>query len=153
MKKSFIKKVGIFGVFTVLCLCVGSAVFALTPGQKTLLTKRAATVDAYRNMAEMVNGLQISSSTYVRDFVAESDEIQAQLNSYIKGLRVVDTKFYDDGVCEVTVELVIQDLVKHLQTWEKRYPWGGQPYQFDKISYYYKQRVLKATGTGAPPER
>lgn len=145
----------IFAAAAGLMIAVSGVMFSATPahaitkGQQTLVTKRAATVDAYRNMAEQVKGLQVDSSTYVKDFVAEYDEVKTLLDTYLKGCQVVNTQFFTDGSCEVTVELIVEDLVKQLQTWEHRYPWGGAR-RFDKVSYYTKQRVLTATGNGAP---
>ncbi len=141
--------------FWITCLVTGlmfgsaSASWALTRGQQTLLAERAAKVDAYRNMAERVKGLKVDSTTCVRDFVAEHDEVNTELNTYIQGLKVVDTKFYDDGTCEVTIEMTIEELVKRLQTWEKRYPWG-KSLRFDQITYYNKITVLRESGRGSP---
>ena len=67
-----------------------------TKEQNKLLAKRAAEADAYRKIAECVNGLMINSSTYVRDFVAESDVIQSRRPEM-------------DGACAVTVLIVAKD--------------------------------------------
>ena len=69
-------------MLTALAVCglgTAAAVFAedaATDAQNKLLAKRAAEADCYRKLAEIVYGLQLSSSTYVRDFVTENDEIR-----------------------------------------------------------------------------
>ena len=61
--------------------------------QARVMARRAATVDAYRQLIEQVKGLQLDSQTYVRDFVAESDVIATDLDNFLKGARIMDTRF------------------------------------------------------------
>jgi hypothetical protein len=72
--------------------------------QGRLLAARAAEVDAKRNLAEQVNGLQIMSSTTVRDFVTERDEIRAQMSAVLLGAAVEKTSF-DGDTATVVVSL------------------------------------------------
>ncbi len=123
----------------------------LTPQQR-LLACRAAKADAYRQLAERVNGLRIESATYVRDFVAESDEIATALDTFIKGVRVVDERELADGSCEVDVEVTIQQVEEELKRIVKEHYHGGRwhEHSFDKIHDYYTPKVISATGMGAP---
>lgn len=75
--------------------------------QAKLLAKRAAMSDAYRNMAEMVNAVQVTSETVVKNFVTESDEIHTRVQAFIQGAVVLDEKQNDDGSYEVTMEAPI----------------------------------------------
>ncbi len=75
--------------------------------QGKLLAKRAAISDAYRNMAEMVNAIQVTSETMVKNFVMQSDEIHIKVQAFIQGALVVDEKQNDDGSYEVTIEAPI----------------------------------------------
>ena len=61
--------------------------------QMKLLSKRAAEADAYRKLAEAIKGLQITSDTYVKDFVAESDTIKADMDEFIRGVRLGDPRW------------------------------------------------------------
>ena len=61
--------------------------FAQMDSQTKLMTRRAAKVDALRNLLEIVYGLQIDARTTVRDFVAESDVIRSRLRAAIQGAR------------------------------------------------------------------
>jgi hypothetical protein len=123
----------------------------LTPQQR-LLACRAAKADAYRQLAERGKGLRIESATYVRDFVAESDEIATALDTFIKGVRVVDTRELADGSCEVDVEVTIQQVEEELRRIVKEHYHGGRwhEHSFEKIHVYYNQKVISATGMGAP---
>ena len=73
---------------------------------------RAAQVDAYRNLAEIVRGVKIDSQTTVKDFVVESDVINAQVSSLIKGAKTVKTQYLSDGTVEVTLRMRLSDVTK-----------------------------------------
>lgn len=66
---------------------------------------RAATVVAYRNLLEVTKGVQIDSQTTIRDFVTESDVINAAISGFVKGARTVNTDYLSDGTCEVTLRM------------------------------------------------
>jgi hypothetical protein len=85
---------------------------SLDPRVARLRAKRAAKMDAVRNLAERVNGIQLDSRTTVRDFAAEKDEIQTRLNTLIRGARVVKETVNDDGTVAVEVELSVDEVRK-----------------------------------------
>lgn len=76
-----------------------------TLGQQKLMAMRAARIDAYRNLAEQVNGFRISGSTTVSSFVTQSDSIRTYVDAYLSGARVVGMTPVADGNFEATVEL------------------------------------------------
>ena len=78
---------------------------AANAAQARLMTERAAKVDGYRNLLEQAYGLQVTGSTTVRDFVTQSDVIRTQLDAFIRGAKVVDTRLLDDGSAEVEMEV------------------------------------------------
>jgi hypothetical protein len=121
-------------------------------GQQKLLSCRAAQADAYRQLVERVKGLRIESETYVRDFVAESDEIATSIDTFIKGARIVGRREMSDGTCEIDVEITIQQVEEELRRIVKEHRVGGgwHEHTFDKVHTYYNKKVLSATGMGAP---
>ncbi|MBI1871675.1 MAG: LPP20 family lipoprotein [Chlamydiae bacterium] len=148
MKKSLLS-------FITLMAVVISPALALQPVQDKLLAKRAATVDAYRNLAERIKGLQINANTYVRDFVAESDEINTELDTFIKGIRVVgEPRYFEDGSAEVTVEVTLSELVQQLQRIYTIYHhlFHDHVYSFDQMVTFNRLKVIRETGHGAPRE-
>jgi hypothetical protein len=78
---------------------------AANAAQAKLMTERAAKVDAYRNLLEQAYGLQVTGSTSVRDFVTQSDTVRTQVDAFIRGAKVVDTRLLDDGSAEVEMEV------------------------------------------------
>lgn len=77
----------------------------MSAGQKRLLAQRAATADAYRQLAELINGVNVDSETIVKDFVTESDIIRTRVSALIKGAVPGKPKYMSDGTVEVEVTL------------------------------------------------
>ncbi len=66
---------------------------------------RAATVDAYRNLLELVNGVRVDSTTTVKDFAVESDIINTQVQGIVKGAQAMEPQYLSDGTVEITVRM------------------------------------------------
>jgi hypothetical protein len=125
------------------------------PAQARLMAKRAAQVDAYRNISEQVMGLHIASSTYVRDFVAESDDIRTNLNTFLKGAKVSEVRYLDDLSVEVDVRLALQTIITELKREYEAYYKGSkvQIRDFENIKQTVKVDYVTGTGTGLPPAK
>jgi len=77
---------------------------AIDTPQGRLRAARAAEVDAKRKLAEQVYGLMIDSSTSVRDFVTQYDEIRTQVDAVLIG-AVPEQATFEAGVARVKVTL------------------------------------------------
>lgn len=142
-------------LFGVAALFIATAV-AQDPAeaQQKLLAKRAAEADAYRKLAEAVYGLQLNSRTVVRDFVTESDEIRGMVDEFIRGIRLGDPVFFDDGSCEVPAEVTVERIVETLREVHTRYYKGDsvKATDFESVTRRPERRVIKVIGRGAPRE-
>jgi hypothetical protein len=78
-------------------------------GRRKILAKRAANMDAFRNLLEAVKGVYVTSNTSVQDMMLESDSITAKTRGMLNGMRVIDVTYSNDGGCEVTVEVNIDN--------------------------------------------
>ncbi|MCX6356844.1 MAG: hypothetical protein NT045_03045, partial [Candidatus Aureabacteria bacterium] len=147
-------------LWTVCAVCLaGIAGFVsaqpLSQGQEKLMAKRAAQVDAYRKLTEEIKGLQINSTTYVRDFIAESDQINSSFSEFIKGLKVDGpARYMPDGTCEVDVKVTLQQVMQCLKRINLDYPDAKRTrMSFDQMGTYTKKTVFSTTGVGLPPSQ
>ncbi len=120
--------------------------------QNKLLAKRAAEADCFRKLAETVYGLELSSATYVRDFVTESDEIRSGVNAWVKGVRLGPPRYYDDGTCEVDAEVTVAKLITKLKEIHSTHYRGRRitSSDFEHIKQTVKSDVIRVTGAGVP---
>ena len=139
-----------FVLFITAVFIVKGVSFCQTEGQDKLLAKRAALVEAYRNLAEKVYGLRIDSQTYVRDYVAESDQIRTDLENFLKGAKMLSATYLADGTCEVEVEMETVVVVEELKRIKKQYAHLGhwKTIYFDEVVEYYKDSNIRAKGQG-----
>lgn len=66
---------------------------------------RAAKLDAYRNILEVVRGVRINSTTVVRDYAVESDVIMSKVEGMVQGAEVVKKEYLSDGTVEITLQM------------------------------------------------
>jgi hypothetical protein len=66
---------------------------------------RAAKLDAYRNILEVVRGVRIDSTTIVRDYAVESDIIMSKVEGMVQGAEVVKKEYLSDGTVEITLQM------------------------------------------------
>jgi hypothetical protein len=69
-------------------------------GQARLLGEKAAISDAYRQIAEIVYGVRVNSTTIVKDFIVESDVIKTKVDGFIKGAKRGEKRITSDGNIE-----------------------------------------------------
>ncbi|QOJ13669.1 MAG: hypothetical protein HRU75_03005 [Planctomycetia bacterium] len=120
--------------------------------QQKLLARRAAEADAYRKLAETVYGIEINSRTYVKDFVAESDDIRGDLDTFVKGIRLGTPRWYEDGSCEVPAEVTVAKVIETLVSAHARHYKGNsiKASDFESITARTEKQVIKVIGMGAP---
>jgi hypothetical protein len=87
--------------------------------QGKLMAARAAELDAKRHLGEQVMGFKIDSNTTVKDFVAEMDQINTELNGYIQGSYVKKTTYDSDGTATVTVEMPAMQIWETVHTYQR----------------------------------
>jgi hypothetical protein len=79
--------------------------------QIKLMAMRASKMDAYRSLAEQLNGMQLRGQTAVENMEVTHESYQVYLNAYLRGARVTRTSaigsdiYAGDDTFETTVEL------------------------------------------------
>lgn len=76
------------------------------PGVYRAQAKRAAMMDAQRNLAEAVKGVQVSSESTMEDLILQSDIVKTRVDTLIKGMSEVSSEYNEkDGTYEVVLEM------------------------------------------------
>jgi hypothetical protein len=74
---------------------------------------REAKRDALRNLLEITKGIQVNSTTTIKDFTVNSDIINTQVNALVKGAVVANQQYIPDGTAEVKLRMPLYgDLVR-----------------------------------------
>jgi len=78
-----------------------------TPGQRRLMAIRASKLDAYRSLAEQINGIKIDSNTSISTLTAQSDSFRARVNAVVRGARVISITPMADHNYETVLEVYV----------------------------------------------
>jgi hypothetical protein len=136
-------------------VATGDSLQEQSNAQRKLMSYRAARADAIRKLAERINGLMITSETRVKDFVATSDRIEASMASWLSGMKEVgEPEWTPDGICNLTMEVTLQEVVTELKRLHKTYYKGDKIRRadFDQILTHTEEKVIRETGSGAMPD-
>ena len=71
----------------------------------SIMARRAAIVDAQRNLAEQINGVQVDAETTVENFVISSDLVKTKVSALIKGAMVIEEQMMPDGAYRVVMSM------------------------------------------------
>jgi hypothetical protein len=130
------------------------ALWKQVPPNERLMAARAAELDGKRKLVERIKGLRISSSTHVRDFVAESDVIDAEAQATLTGAHQVGNPYYHDDelIVEVTVEVPVESVITTIKSLHKRHYKGDQVTGTDieHVTNELKSQKFDAVGMGVP---
>lgn len=94
---------------TVVLSAVGQGVSpstTISPAQSYALAKRAAIADAYRQLAEKLQGVRVEGRDYIKNMVVKRSEVKTSVAAMIRDSEIVETNF-KDGLCEVNMELQV----------------------------------------------
>ncbi|WP_104697068.1 MULTISPECIES: LPP20 family lipoprotein [unclassified Helicobacter] len=76
----------------------------ISPSQALALAKRAAIVDAYRQLGEKMYGIRVNAQDTVRDMVLQNSTVKTKVQALIRNAEITET-VYKDGLCQVSMEL------------------------------------------------
>jgi len=78
---------------------------APNPAAARIGAERAAEVDAFRNLLEMLKGVEVKSGKTVGQAMAQDAALRASVEGVVKGFRVTNRRYFNDGGVELTVEM------------------------------------------------
>jgi len=121
---------------------------------KRLMAERAATADAYRQLAEAIHGVRVDAETLVRDYMTESDVIRTKVSGLIKGAQKVNTRYLSDGSMEVDMVVKLYNqagLSGVIQPQKNRVPPPPVELQPDPKPGEYTGIIVDCRGLGLQP--
>ena len=81
-----------------------------------VLARRAAVVDAQRNLAEMIQGVQIDSDTVMENLVISSDVVRTKVSALVRGARIIDEGMNEDGSYFVKMRVPMYGVTNSIAT-------------------------------------
>jgi hypothetical protein len=81
-----------------------------------MLARRAAIVDAYRQLAEQIKGVNVDADTTVENMMVTSDVVRTHVSALVQGARIVDEKTLSEGGYSVTLQVSMFGVSNSLAT-------------------------------------
>ena len=75
--------------------------------QARMLARRAAVVDGYRQLSELIKGVNVDAESTVGSMMLTSDVINTKVSACIQGAKVIAERITPDGAYEVTMVVPI----------------------------------------------
>lgn len=85
---------------------------SVSPSQALALAKRAAIVDAYRQIGEKMYGIRVNGQDTVKDMMLQNSVVKTKVQALIRNAEITET-VYKDGLCQVSMELKLDGKVWH----------------------------------------
>lgn len=76
---------------------------AKSPAQAQLMARRAAIVDAQRNLLETIEGVKVDAETTVQNFELANDVVKTQVSGMVRNSRIINEQQLADGTYQVTM--------------------------------------------------
>jgi len=76
---------------------------AKSPAQAQLMARRAAIVDAQRNLLETIEGVKVDAETTVQNFELTNDVVKTQVSGMVRNSRIINEQQLADGTYQVTM--------------------------------------------------
>lgn len=124
-----------------------------TPAQRQIMARRAAIMDGYGKLTEVVQNVQISEQDKVKNFVGEHEEIKNNLQQLvIRSAQINATRYLPDGTCEVEMSVSYKDIANFLQLTQDLYQFPRwKNIDFGQIGQLAKSEAIQTVGRGTPP--
>lgn len=127
------------------------AIWKKFPANRRLMARRGAQTDAYRQLAERLFGMALTSETFKQNMVTKSDDIKAKCDAYLRGVRFAQTRYRPDGIAEVQAEVTVAQAITTIKkAVDEVYGQGKWTTQIStEIQNSTRRKVFAVIGIGA----
>lgn len=94
-------------IITVTGTGVANPRMSVSPAHSSMMARRAAMADAYRQLLEAVQGVNVDAETTVEQMMLTSDVVKVRVTGVVRGARIVSEGELSGGGYSVTMELPI----------------------------------------------
>lgn len=97
------------------------------PTLRRIQAERAAVLDAQRQFVELIQGVQVTSNSTLRDLRLDEDFVQSSARGWVRGGRKVAARMLDEEVAEVVLRVpirVVSEFARDLFETPDRYGWS-----------------------------
>lgn len=139
-------------------LGIGMAPVGSNYARGKILARRAAVVDAQRNLLEYINGVSLDADTTVENLTVGSDMIRTQVSGIIRGAKIISERYNTDGSYEIVLSVPMYGVNKSLASVVVPKLVAQLPHEIvaeknvdscvEKISENYTGVVVDAAGLG-----
>ena len=81
--------------------------YATNPGQAQALARSAAIVDAYRNLAATIYGVELENESTIEQLAVKKDTIKTSVSGLIKNARILDEEVLPNGAYQIVMAVRI----------------------------------------------
>lgn len=85
---------------------------AVNKAQAKMMAKRAAVLDAQRQLSETVRGVQLTGGTTVQEYEVKSDLVATRVKDILQGAFIIDSKIESESrsyAAEVTMGVCVDE--------------------------------------------
>ncbi len=125
-------------------------------GRGRLMAERAARVDAQRRLAERIKGVRITADTTVQDFVTESDVVNVEMRTWLRGAREIGVRYHSDElIVEVEMQVKLRTVYATVKSIVHTKIKGNnvKMKRLEELILKSKDTIIKETGMGVPPRK
>ncbi len=117
--------------------------------QARLMARRAAIVDAYRQLAEQIKGVNVDATTTVQNMMMTNDTVTTKVSALVQGARIVDEKVLPEGGYSVTLQVPVFGVSNSIASAVLDRPAAYEPFPQPVESVQPSYPLRDNTGTSA----
>lgn len=117
--------------------------------QARMMARRAAIVDAYRQLAEQIKGVNVDATTTVQNMMMTNDTVTTKVSALVQGSRILDEKVLPEGGYSVRMQVPVFGVTSSVAAAVLDKPAAYEPFPQPVESVQPSYPIRDNTGTSA----